>query len=179
MVVNKGTVTKRSSNLRKYLLLTLSRAEETAERIKVDKGVIFQRINERFEVSTLIVATGEHASKGAYFQAGILLKVGVQKGSTPRTLRRIFPEFKGGQLDLKYFKAWASLCKYLLDAVKEDPAPLVWGNQSLQQIKDMVLAHTQHKLIPFPDVKGLRPRSREVIHKLRSIDEWDQVAYDR
>ena len=149
MVVNKVTLSKSDSNLRKHLLLTLSRAEDTAERKKVDKGVIFQRINERFEVSTLIIATGEHASKGAYFQAGILLKVGVQRGSTPLTFRRIFPEFADTQLNLSFFKSWTSLCKYILEQVPEDQAPLVWGKHSLEQILEIVKAQAQHRKSPL------------------------------
>lgn len=161
-----------------YYPVLNSRVESTGESRKVDKEVIIQRIHERLErseVATIIVAHGTNASKGAYFQAGILLGVGVQRGSTPRTFRRIFPEFRGEQLDLSFYRSLASLCKYLLDAVKEDPTPQVWGNQSLQEIKDMVFAQTKHKFIQFPGVKEIRPRSREVLYKLREIDEWDQV----
>ncbi|CAL9208288.1 unnamed protein product (mitochondrion) [Musa hybrid cultivar] len=176
MVRNKALLTTDSNNRRRYLLLklALARTESTAASRKVDKRIILKRINDKLKVRSIIVADGHNVDKGNCFYVGIFLEVGLLHKGAPRTFRRIFPEFAGFQ-HLSFFRSWASLCKYILAEVNEDQSLLVGGDQSLQQIKEMVLAQTRHKLIALPGVKEIRPRSREVIHKLGSIDEWDQV----
>ena len=92
-------------------------------------------------------------------------------------MSKIFPEFKDTLINLSFWKSLASLYRYILEEIKEDPAPLVWGKLSLLQIPERVWAQTLHQQIPYQGVKEIRPRSIEVTQKCRSINNWDQAPF--
>jgi len=57
------------------LELPLARTESTELSSQVGKAEIMKRINEKLQVTTIIVANGQHVDKGNRFNVGILLEV--------------------------------------------------------------------------------------------------------
>lgn len=55
------------SQVRRYLLLTLSRAEKTQERQMLDKQETVERIRKAMECTTLLVPREKHGEHGHHF----------------------------------------------------------------------------------------------------------------
>lgn len=135
----------KATNFRKYVLLTLSMADATPPRVSVSKEDIIKRITRMFTCKSIVIAKEEHMTKGSHFYIGILIERGVHRKAAPRELRNIFPEFYGGQLHVVYYKAWATILKFLLT---EDSQPFIWGELTLQHIQESVKAQEMHKKMP-------------------------------
>lgn len=159
------TDTKINSNLRRYILFTLSRADK-GKRTTIDKGMIVQRIRTCFQCVTILVAKEEHKGEGYHFHVGVL-NTCAKRESAPKKLRMAFPEFEGAQIKVTFHKAWPTVCQYVL---KEDPHPLIWGEQSLDAIKELVKAKRDHK--GSPDKKSA------IIERLKSIKSWYETYED-
>lgn len=95
--------------------------------------IFISRLTKLYTCKSILVSKENHASRG-----GIHYHVGVwnedaSKHTVVSRLRDTFPEFEGHQLNVSCHKGWNSICKYLL---KEDPNPTVWGEDSLELLKD-------------------------------------------
>ena len=119
--------------MRKYLLLTLSHVELTIERRKVSAEVIISRLTGAFLCRSIIVSRESHVSLGgAHYHIGVWNE-NASRYTLISKLRDLFPEFEGHQLNASSHKGWNTVCAYLL---KEDRAPTVWGEDSLETVKE-------------------------------------------
>lgn len=160
--------TIKKSNFRKFILLTLSRADATPERANIHREEILLRIEKALMCLSIIVAREQHADKQHHhFHIGILLEKGVHRLSAPRTFRKLFPEFDGAQLNITFHRAWTSVCKYVM---KSDSDALVWGKQSPKQINDAIKAQESHRKLP--------DRNQYIIQRMKEFERWEQVYQD-
>lgn len=91
----------KKSNFRKWVLVTLSRADASEKRAAVTREEIAKRIEINIKGLSIIVAREEYADKGHHhFYVGILLEKGVHRLSAPRTFRKMFPELEGAPLNV-------------------------------------------------------------------------------
>lgn len=102
-------------------------------------GEIIDRIRNCFQCLSIIVAREEHEVKG-----GIKKKNANRKNATSK-LRAAFPEFAGAQLHVSFHRSWTSVCQYVL---KSDANPLVWGEDSLEFLREMLRSKEKHILGP-------------------------------
>lgn len=93
---------------------------------------------------SIIVAREEHEVKGHYYHIGIKNQNANRKNATSK-LRAAFPEFAGAQLHVSFHRSWTSVCQYVL---KEDANPLVWGEDSLEFLREMLRSKEKHILGP-------------------------------
>lgn len=142
------SITKKNTHLKKFLLLTLSRADETPERLSLDRNNILIRIKAAMPCTSIIVAKEQHGDTGHNFYVGILIEEGAPRRSTSTLMRKIFPEFEGLQLSVSFQRTWATVCKCVLKESK-DPIPLVWGKHSMELILEIVKAQAQHRRSPL------------------------------
>lgn len=92
----------KATNFRKYVLLTLSMADDTPKRVSVSKEDIIKRITRMFTCKSIVIAKEEHITKGPHFYIGILLERGVHRKAAPRAFSNIFPELDGVQLHVMW-----------------------------------------------------------------------------
>lgn len=78
-------------------------------------------------------------------------------------LRELFPEFEGRQLNVSYHKGWNSICTYLL---KEDKSPVVWGEESLELVRERAVAAASKR------------RGPDLVKLLRGKSSWKEVILD-
>lgn len=128
---SKGLVMSKC-NIRKYILLTLSRADCTAERGALTADLIIARLKEAFVCKSIVVSKENHNSLGFHYHVGFWNE-SASKNTATSKLRKLFPEFEGRQLDVSYHKGWNTVCAYLL---KEDWSPVVWGEESLELVRE-------------------------------------------
>jgi len=99
----------KKSNFRKFVLLTLSRADAIKEGAALTREEVSRRIEAALLCQNIIVSREDHAERGHNFHIGIFIEQGISKKTAPRILRKVFPEFEGAQLNVSYHKAWASV----------------------------------------------------------------------
>ena len=162
------SITKKSTHLKRFLVLTLSRADETPERLSLDRNDILLRIKAAMQCTSIIVTKEQHGDTRHNFYVGILIEEGAPRRSTRTLMRKIFPEFGGVQLNVSFKRTWATVCEYVLKESK-DPIPLVWGMNSLENIRDIVKAKVQHRASPM--------KGSAIPRKLKDVDGRSQ-AYD-
>lgn len=121
---------KKVSTLREYILLTLSHAEG---RPTANPEWVRDRLKELFDCRAILVAKESHSESGYNLHAGILNR-DASKNTATKRIRRVFHEWEGRTLDVQFHRNWASICRYLL---KQDGQPLVWGEFSLEKIRDI------------------------------------------
>uniref|UniRef100_UPI001C2FCD72 hypothetical protein n=1 Tax=Paenibacillus sp. GbtcB18 TaxID=2824763 RepID=UPI001C2FCD72 len=65
-------VFNKKRNLRRYILLTLARADANPQRAAIEKAKIVKHISEAIPAcTTIVVAKEEHQEKGQHFHIGI------------------------------------------------------------------------------------------------------------
>lgn len=148
-----------NSNYRRYIILTLSRADATPARSSLTEESIVSRITSTIpQCISMLVAKEVHTAHGHHWNVGILLTKGLHKISAARTFRKLFPEFEGDQLHVSFKRAWVTICEYIMQV---DPIPFTWGqHSSLENIRDIVKAHAQHKRSPLSSRSKLSERSQ-------------------
>ncbi|RZS17292.1 hypothetical protein BHM03_00049414 [Ensete ventricosum] len=157
------------SNVRKYLMLTLSNADNNEQRQNVTPGEIINRIKHTLQPESIIVAKERHESGNLHYHVGILKEKGImRRKANPKEFRSMFPEFNGAQLDIKCFKKWSAICNYIY---KEDPDPIVWGQQSIHQQQEMIHAVKKHKVIPSSTYVA-------IVERLKTLKQWNDVYED-
>jgi len=155
----------KKSNFRRYILVTLSRADATKERAAIKRQEIVLRVEKALKCFSILVAREHHAEQGHHhFHVGILMEKGLHRFLAKRTFRKLFPEFDGAQLNVSFHRAWTSVCKY---AMKEDKEPIVWGKQSTTQIKEAIKAQQSHRKLP--------ERNQEIIQRMKNLERWEQA----
>ena len=162
-VLNSKSLPICKSSVRKYILLTLSHGECTLERQKLSAKVIISRLTGAFVCKSIIISRESHASSGGFhYHIGIWNDT-ASKHTALSTLRGLFPEFDGRQLNASFHKGWNSVCRYVL---KEDKTPTVWGEESLELVKDRAKA-----------AEG-KHRGPDLIKLLRTKNSWEEVIAD-
>lgn len=153
------------NTLRPYLLLTLIHAECRIQ----DKGLIISRIVDLFCCKSVVLSTERHEDgKGLHYHVGIWA-TNASKNTLKKQLRSTFPEWDGRSLNVSMHKGWGSICEYVL---KEDQTPLVWGEFTLEQLKDIAKARARHK------ESRAGPTSQVLLKKLEDAEDWFQVYRD-
>ncbi|RWW29236.1 hypothetical protein GW17_00006248 [Ensete ventricosum] len=136
----------------------------------ITTGEIINKIKHTLQPESIIVAKERHESGNLHYHVGILAEKGItRKKAKPKEFRKIFPEFNGAQLHLKCFKRWSAICTYIY---KEDPAPVVWGQQSIQQQLEIIHAVKTYKVIPSDTYVT-------IVEKLKTLKQWNDVYEDR
>ena len=79
-----------------------------------------------------------------------------------RDVRWIFPEWDQGTCDDEYHRSWATISRYLM---KEDQEPLVVGEYSFDQIKELAVAQKYHQ-------KREEVRPDEILKCLAGLRNW-------
>ena len=111
-----------------------------------------------------MISKESHASTslGYHYHVG-LWNDNASKYTASSILRDLFPEFEGRQLNVSFHKGWNSVCSYLL---KEDKAPTVWGEESLDVVKERGRSS-----------EGKR-RGPDLVKLLRAKTSWADVLAD-
>lgn len=162
------------SILRKYILLTLSRVDYTAERGALTADSIIARLTEAFVCKSIVICKETHNSNslGFHYHVGLWNESASKYTSTPK-LRGLFPEFEGRQLDVSYHKGWNTVCAYLL---KEDRSPVVWGEESLELVSNAEKAELEVRtgepflFRPLHEVNQLRKDKEFLAFLLRTYE---------
>ncbi|KAK9083552.1 hypothetical protein Scep_030023 [Stephania cephalantha] len=152
--------------LRPFILVTLIHAER---RDLIEKEILLYRIIKLFDCKSVILAEEKHdESKGKHYHIGIWAN-NASKNTMRKKIRDTFHEWEGRAIDISVHKGWGSICKYLL---KEDTEPKVWGQYSLQQIKEIANAHQQHREAT-PKITNTA-----IMKRLEQLEDWYQVYRD-
>lgn len=130
---NKNTV-------RKYLLITLCHADR---RENVTKEMILLRIRDRFECGAIVVAKEVHQEGGYHYHIAVLTS-SASKNTATKIIRRIFSEWEGRAIDVKFHKTWATVIAY---TIKEDKEPTIWGEYNMEQLREICRKKQKHKRI--------------------------------
>lgn len=164
-------ITKKVSRatLRPYILLTLSHAE-AENRASVNCKVIVERITEVLRCSALIVAKEKHQAEGFHFHIGIE-STNASRNTATRLLRDTFPEFDGAQCSVKFHKSWATICAYV---TKEDNKPLLWGQYTMDQIKQKADVVRRHRRASYQN----HDQPDEIYTRLKASKQWLDVYKD-
>lgn len=93
---------------------------------------------------TILVARKEQKRLGNHFIVGVWSTC-ANKESVPRRLRGAFPEFQKSQSWVTFHRTWSKVCQYIL---KGDHEPFVWGEQSLEARKKVVMEGRGRKKNP-------------------------------
>lgn len=149
-------------SLRQYILLTLSHVECTEERLKLSADAIIARLTKAFVCKSIVISKESHTSLGHHLHVGVWNE-SASKHTVVSKLRELLPEFEGRQLDVSFHKGWNSVCRYLL---KEDKAPTVWGEESLDVVKERAGSS-----------EGKR-RGPDLVKLLRAKASWEEVLTD-
>jgi hypothetical protein len=151
------------TNIRQYILLTLSHIESTTERRELSAETIISRLTGAFACRSIVISRERHASLGGlHYHIGVWNE-NASKNTVLSTLRELFPEFEGRQLNASFHKGWNSVCRYLL---KEDTNPTVWGEEPLEAVKARAKA------------SGGKRRGPDLVKLLRSKNSWEEVLTD-
>ena len=164
-IMNNNKKMVSSSTLRSFLLVTLIHIEERKD---VTKDIIKGRIINLFQCKSIIIATENHEEKGKHYHVGIWAN-DASKNTLRSQIRKTFPEWEGRAIDVSVHKGWGSICKYTL---KEDKEPEVWGELTLEQIKEFEKAQKDHK-----EAKASVDHSL-ILKRLEQIEDWYHVYRD-
>lgn len=173
------------NTLRKYLLLTLNHAERE-NRSLVTAADIIDRLNSVFNCKAIIISKELHRVQGHHLHIGVWNE-NASKNTLNQRIRELFPEFEGRQCNVSAHRIWDTVCQYIL---KQDNTPVVWGEESLEEIKNRLDAKQnkkKNKLIYVPKFQFSVPKVRfskgrannvEVLRRLYEKSEWIQVLKD-
>lgn len=150
-------------NLRKYILFTFPHADSTVERKALTADLIIARLKEAFVCKSIVISKENHVSRGGIHYHVGLWNENASKHTFLSRLRDTFPEFEGRQLNVSCHKGWNSICKYLL---KEDPTPTVWGEESLELVKNRARSAAN------------KSRGPDLVKLLREKKTWEEVLAD-
>lgn len=149
--------------LRRYILLTLSHVEKTPERRELFMERIVLRLTQKFVCKSVVISREYHRSLGGlHYHVGIWNE-SASKNTACAILRKMFVEFEGYQCNVSFHKGWNTICRYLL---KEDKTPYVWGEESLDLIKDRANSCSSKR------------RGPDLVKALRSKNSWKEVMED-
>lgn len=137
----------------------MSHVESTPERQALSAS---SRLTVTFNCKSIVVSKEIYTSLGHHYHVGIRNE-NASKHSAVSMIRRLFPEFEGRQLNVSFHKGWNSICSYLL---KEDKSPVVWGEESLELIRERAQAH------------GGKRQGPDLAKLLRGKSSWDEVMMD-
>ncbi|KAK2658354.1 hypothetical protein Ddye_004887 [Dipteronia dyeriana] len=169
MTVNESTRKVSRATLRPYILLTLTHAEQE-KRNSVTRKEIVERITEVFKCNAIVVAKEMHKEEGFHFHIGIE-STNASRNNAARLLRNAFPEFDGAQCFAKFHKAWGTICAYV---IKEDKNPLIWGQYTLEQIKEKANAVEKHRSRTIKN----HEQPDEIYTRLKDSKQWLDVYKD-
>ena len=174
------------NTIRKYLLLTLNHAERE-NRSLVTAADIIGRLNSVFNCKAIIISKELHRVQGHHLHIGVRNE-NASKNTVNQRIRELFPEFEGRQCNVSAHRIWDTVCQYIL---KQDNTPVVWGEESLEEIKNRLDAKQKKKeknkptLVPkfqfsVPKVRFSKGRADnvEVLRRLSEKSEWTQVLKD-
>lgn len=167
------------NTLRKYLLLTLNHAERE-NRSLVTAADIIDRLNSVFNCKAIIISKELHRVQGHHLHIGVWNE-NASKNTMNQRIRKLFPEFEGRQCNVSAHRIWDTVCQYIL---KQDNTPVVWGEESLEEIKNRLDAKQKKKEKNVPNFQFLVPKVRgrannvEVLQRLSEKSEWIQVLKD-
>lgn len=156
--------TNKNTSIRRFILITLSHAEL---RKTVYPITIVERIQKIFYCQAIVVAKENHEKEGYHYHVGILTD-NASKNTATKFIRKKFYEWDGRVIDVKFHKSWPSVVSYIL---KEDQKPLIWGDFSLAQLKDICYKKNQHKKIEKPTQGELLERLEEKKDILEIYDD--------
>lgn len=148
---------KQNSNLRKYIMVTLS----NVDRRGLSRESVVHRILTALKCTRVVVAEEKHKRSGIHYHVAIESS-GISKHVLHRVVRDLFPEFEGSQCNVTCFKSWSAMCKYVL---KEDKRPYCW-NISVDEVVCYVSNSNRHIRLP------------DLANKLREKSSWDEVLRD-
>lgn len=169
---------KKVSTLREYILLTLSHAEG---RPTANPEWVRDRLKELFDCRAILVAKESHSESGYNLHAGILNR-DASKNTATKRIRQVFHEWEGRTLDVQFHRNWASICRYLL---KQDGQPLVWGEFSLDEIRDIAAdaspksATKVRTSTPAEQLQLMETTPPDIIiQKLERCGDWYEIYDD-
>jgi hypothetical protein len=108
----KGNPTT-GQTLRKFILLTLSHVEQRGD---MDRDTVAARLHKHFICQRVIIAREVHDEGGYHYHCAIQ-NSSASKNTATKYLRKIFPEFTGAQINVKFHKSWFTMLRYV---TKED-----------------------------------------------------------
>lgn len=143
------------STLLQYLLITLNHIER-GNRSLLTTDEIIVRLTSRFSCKSIIICTENHAEGGYHMHIGVWNDT-ASKNTVQNVIREAFPEFEGRQCNVSIHKVWDTVCAYVL---KEDKNPVVWGEESLERVKERASASWRKRRrkndesAPAPETSG-------------------------
>ena len=149
-----------STNIRKYILLTLSHAE-SGERSHYLPHFVSGKVRSLFNCQAVIVAKELHKNGGYHYHVGILNDTASRRIAA-KQLRESFPEFEGRQLNVSFHKSWNTICEYIF---KQDRDPYVWGT-SKEECQERL-----HR-------KKTGQKGLDYVTRLRNCKTWNDVIKD-
>ena len=129
-----------SSQIRKYLLLTLSHAE-VADRVHYTPHFMLSKCRSLFNCESVVVEKKLHVNQGYHYHVGILNDT-ASCYTVSRILREFFLEFKGRQLkgyNVTFHKSWTTVRVYVF---KQNKDALCWETTESLCVK---LLHRREK----------------------------------
>jgi len=157
------------ATLRPYILVTLSHAEAESRKCVTRKEIV-ERIAAVIRCNAIVVAKELHKGDGFHYHIGIE-STNASRNNAARLIRDAFPEFEGAQCLAKFHKAWGSICAYV---TKEDKSPLIWGQYTLEQIKEKADAVRRHRRRTMQN----HEQPDEIYNRLRASKQWLDVYKD-
>ena len=149
-----------STNLRKYILLTLTHAE-SGERSHYTPHFVVSKCRSLFNCESVVVAKELHKASGYHYHIGILNDTATRY-TAARLLRESFREFEGRQLNVSFHKSWNTICEYIF---KQDSEPFCWGTTK-EECRERIRRRKTGK-------KGL-----DFMTRLRNCETWKDVVND-
>ena len=149
-----------SSQIRKYILLTLSHAE-SAQRLHYTPHFVSSKCRSLLNCQSVIVAKELHKKEGYHYHVGILNDT-ASYNTVSRLFRKAFPEFEGMQLNCTFHKSWNTICAYIL---KVDKDPFCWGSTKEQCRERVFRKKTGKPTLDF-------------VTRLKDCNSWRDVIED-
>lgn len=149
-----------STNLRKFILLTLTHAE-SGERCHYTPHFVVSKCRSLFNCECVVVAKELHKNSGYHYHIGILNDTATRY-TAAKLLRDSFREFEGRQLNVSFHKSWNTICEYIL---KQDFEPYCWGTTK-EECRERINRRKTGK-------KGL-----DFMTRLRNCETWKDVVND-
>ena len=147
--------------IRQFILLTLSHAE-SGEMSHYTPHFVLSKCRSLFNCEKVVVVKELHKTRGYHYHVGILNDSATRDTAT-KLLRKAFPEFEGGLLNVKFHKSWNTICAYLL---KEDKNPYCWGTTK-EECEERVGRRKNGK------------KSLDFVSRLSACNSWKEVITDK
>jgi len=160
---NKKTM-KNKNTVRRYLLIILCHADR---RESVTKEMILLRIREIFECGAIVIAREAHQEGGYHYHVAVLTS-NASKNNATKIIREAFSEWDGRAIDVKFHKTWPTAVSYTM---KEDKEPTIWGEYSVEQLREICSKRGKHKRI-----ESMHPQ--EIIDRLAGKKDILEIYED-